>query len=110
MRATPKVATTVIGKIAAFVPIIVPTTPRVTGASATIAMMNGTGRMVLMSVPRHADPVAFDTGPGNALIDAAVRRLTRGRLAYDEDGALAAAGRVHDGLLRRTSSCTAWEA
>lgn len=40
MRATPNVATTVIGKIAAFVPIIVPTTPRVTGASATIAMMS----------------------------------------------------------------------
>ncbi|MER5779230.1 anhydro-N-acetylmuramic acid kinase [Streptomyces sp. NPDC002039] len=47
------------------------------------------------------DPVAFDTGPGNALLDAAVRELTSGRLAYDEDGALAAAGRVHEGLLER---------
>lgn len=45
--------------------------------------------------------VAFDTGPGNALIDAAVRELTGGRLAYDEDGALAAAGRVHQPLLER---------
>ncbi|MFF3286521.1 anhydro-N-acetylmuramic acid kinase [Streptomyces sp. NPDC003023] len=47
------------------------------------------------------DPVAFDTGPANALIDAAVVQLTGGRLAYDEDGALAAAGRVHEPLLER---------
>ncbi|MEU9416810.1 anhydro-N-acetylmuramic acid kinase [Streptomyces sp. NPDC048272] len=50
------------------------------------------------------DPVAFDTGPGNALMDAAVRELTSGRLAYDVDGALAAAGRVHEALLERLSA------
>lgn len=55
---------------------------------------------VTVSAPA-GDPVAFDTGPGNALMDAAVRELTSGRLAYDEDGALAAAGRVHEGLLER---------
>lgn len=37
-------------------------------------------------------PVAFDTGPGVALIDAAVRRLTDGELAFDVDGRLAIAG------------------
>ncbi|MEU6313249.1 anhydro-N-acetylmuramic acid kinase [Streptomyces sp. NPDC047014] len=52
-------------------------------------------------VPRTGEPVAFDTGPGNALIDAAVRRLGGGRLTCDEDGALAAAGQVHEGLLAR---------
>ncbi|MGW6822600.1 anhydro-N-acetylmuramic acid kinase [Streptomyces sp. NPDC055005] len=57
---------------------------------------------VTVSTPA-GDPVAFDTGPGNALMDAAVRELTSGRLAYDEDGALAAAGRVHEGLLERLS-------
>ncbi|MEU9980566.1 anhydro-N-acetylmuramic acid kinase [Streptomyces sp. NPDC050856] len=46
-------------------------------------------------------PVAFDTGPGNALIDAAVRHVTGGRAAFDEDGALAARGGVDAGLLRR---------
>ncbi|MET9420000.1 anhydro-N-acetylmuramic acid kinase [Streptomyces sp. NPDC006540] len=50
------------------------------------------------------DPVAFDTGPANALIDAAVVEVTRGRAAYDEDGALAAAGRVHAPLLERLLS------
>ncbi|WP_030204580.1 anhydro-N-acetylmuramic acid kinase [Streptomyces sp. NRRL S-87] len=44
--------------------------------------------------------VAFDTGPGNALIDAAVRELTGGRRDHDEDGRLAAAGAVHEPLLR----------
>jgi anhydro-N-acetylmuramic acid kinase len=42
---------------------------------------------------------AFDTGPANALIDAAVHLATNGRLAYDEDGRLAAQGEVDDALL-----------
>jgi anhydro-N-acetylmuramic acid kinase len=41
----------------------------------------------------HAAPMAFDTGPGVALLDAAAERLTSGRLRFDEDGRLAAAGR-----------------
>lgn len=47
------------------------------------------------------DPVAFDTGPANALMDAAVVELTGGRLGYDVDGALAGAGRVDKSLLDR---------
>ncbi|HET6859050.1 MAG TPA: anhydro-N-acetylmuramic acid kinase [Streptomyces sp.] len=47
------------------------------------------------------DPLAFDTGPANALIDAAVGELTDGRAAYDVDGAIAARGVVHEPLLRR---------
>ncbi|MEU6121198.1 anhydro-N-acetylmuramic acid kinase [Streptomyces sp. NPDC047123] len=48
-----------------------------------------------------ADGTAFDTGPANALVDAAVRAATDGRLGYDLDGELAARGRVDDGLLAR---------
>jgi anhydro-N-acetylmuramic acid kinase len=47
----------------------------------------------------HGEPVAFDTGPANALIDAVVTELT-GR-AFDADGVMAARGRVHDELLGR---------
>ena len=44
--------------------------------------------------------VAFDTGPGNMVIDALALRLSEGELAYDENGELAARGRVNDGLLK----------
>lgn len=43
--------------------------------------------------------LAFDTGPGNMVIDALAQRATDGRLACDLDGRLAAAGRVDEGLL-----------
>ncbi|MDO7849469.1 anhydro-N-acetylmuramic acid kinase [Hymenobacter sp. M29] len=39
-----------------------------------------------------------DTGPGNTLLDATVRAHFP-ELAYDEDGRLSLAGRVHEGLL-----------
>ncbi|MBI0384542.1 anhydro-N-acetylmuramic acid kinase, partial [Streptomyces albiflaviniger] len=45
------------------------------------------------------DPLAFDTGPANALLDAAVRHFTAGAAAYDEDGRGAAAGRTDPDLL-----------
>lgn len=44
-------------------------------------------------------PFAFDTGPGNMLIDDLVSRVTAGRQHYDEDGALATRGVVNAALL-----------
>ena len=50
-------------------------------------------------------PVAFDIGPSNALIDAAVRQLTDGARAYD---ARRPAGRSRDGWTRpRSPNCCA---
>jgi len=46
-------------------------------------------------------PLAFDTGPGNMLIDYAASRATAGRLSYDQDGQIATAGRVNPALLER---------
>jgi anhydro-N-acetylmuramic acid kinase len=43
--------------------------------------------------------VAFDTGPANALIDAAAERVTEGRAAFDEGGRLAAAAPPDPALL-----------
>lgn len=45
------------------------------------------------------EPVAFDTGPANALIDAVVAELTG--QAFDADGVMAARGQVHLELLER---------
>ncbi len=47
------------------------------------------------------EPVAFDTGPANALLDAVVSEATAGERRYDADGAGAAAGTVREGLLER---------
>jgi anhydro-N-acetylmuramic acid kinase len=41
----------------------------------------------------------FDTGPGNALIDAAVRRFTHGRDAFDAEGARARRGTPNPAML-----------
>ncbi len=49
----------------------------------------------------NEEPVAFDTGPANALIDAVVSELTVGRLAFDADGVMAGRGQVHAELLER---------
>jgi anhydro-N-acetylmuramic acid kinase len=49
---------------------------------------------------RATDILAFDTGPGNMVIDGMVRILTGGKRHYDRGGRMAAQGTVHEGLLR----------
>ena len=62
--------------------------------------IGGIGNCTIL--PRGGDRsavTAFDTGPGNMVIDAVVQSLTDGERRYDEDGALAAAGTVDETLL-----------
>lgn len=44
-------------------------------------------------------PIAFDTGPGNALLDAAVLHFTGGAQTYDRDGLLAKQGQLNEDWL-----------
>jgi anhydro-N-acetylmuramic acid kinase len=60
--------------------------------------LGGISNMTVLRGPGGV-PVAFDIGPSNALIDAAVRQLTDGAQAYDRDGALGAAGTVDEAAL-----------
>ncbi|UCF78980.1 MAG: anhydro-N-acetylmuramic acid kinase, partial [Candidatus Eiseniibacteriota bacterium] len=43
---------------------------------------------------------AFDTGPGNMVIDAVVRETSRGQEEFDRNGRLAAGGTPHEELLK----------
>ena len=45
------------------------------------------------------DVVAFDTGPGNMVMDALASKITSGALSYDDGGRLAASGKVIPELL-----------
>lgn len=46
------------------------------------------------------DVSAFDTGPGNMVIDTLVRHFTRGRKGFDRNAEMAAKGRLLPGLLQ----------
>ena len=60
------------------------------------------GGIANLTVLAHSrEPIAFDVGPGNALIDAAVSAATAGAETFDLDGAHASAGRIDQGLLEQ---------
>ena len=69
-----------------------------------VALQNigGIGNITLLPAGCTLDQVvAFDTGPGNMVMDALVSRMTQGKQTYDDGGALAAKGRVQPKLLAK---------
>jgi anhydro-N-acetylmuramic acid kinase len=83
---------------------LVPWTDRVLfslpGRSRALQNIGGIGNVTRVPPRGSAEPVfAFDTGPGNALIDAAVEIATGGKATFDRDGKLAARGEVDAALL-----------
>lgn len=71
------------------------------GRTEPTAALNLGGIANVTVVRDNQPPRAFDTGPANALIDAAARLVTDGRADFDADGALARAGRPDPALLER---------
>ena len=72
--------------------------PRVNRAALNIG---GIANITLL--PAGAKPeqiVAFDTGPGNMVMDDLVRYKTDGRQQYDRNGSIARHGEVHERLLK----------
>lgn len=63
------------------------------------ALQNIGGIANVTFITPTAPPVAFDTGPGNSLINAAVRHYSGGAQTFDQDGALARSGPVDEPLL-----------
>lgn len=72
------------------------------GLERPLAVLNLGGVANITWIGRDGTPMAFDTGPGNALLDDWMRRLT-GR-DYDSEGSLAASGTVDAGVLERLLS------
>jgi anhydro-N-acetylmuramic acid kinase len=67
------------------------------GLSGPLAVLNIGGVANVTYLDGNTDPIAFDTGPGNAPIDELVRERTGE--AYDRDGKLAALGKVHEEII-----------
>ena len=68
----------------------------------TVGLQNIGGIGNLTVLPRGGamgDTFAFDTGPGNMVMDQIVERMTGGRRRYDENGAMAAGGACSGELL-----------
>ena len=67
-----------------------------------VALQNigGIGNVTLLPAGCALEEVtAFDTGPGNMVMDALVMKLTGGKMGYDDGGRLAASGTVIPALL-----------
>lgn len=69
----------------------------------TVALQNIGGIANVTILPRACalnQVTAFDTGPGNMIMDALTLQLTGGKQTYDDGGRLAASGRISETLLR----------
>ena len=71
------------------------------GGGPPRALQNIGGIANVTLVGRGVEPLAFDTGPGNCLIDLAAIYASRGRLSYDANGHLALRGRVDHRAVER---------
>lgn len=70
------------------------------GETILLQNIGGIGNMTVLPGDEGPEAVyAFDTGPGNMIIDAVVSALTGGAKTYDAGGAMAAEGRVDEALL-----------
>lgn len=71
---------------------------RTPGRTRAALNLGGIGNLTV--VPPEGPPMAFDTGPGNMLLDGALARATSGELSMDAGGALGREGSVDEAWLR----------
>jgi len=87
------------GQGAPFVPVYHRALVKMLSGPGPVAVLNVGGVANLTYCDGDAPPIACDTGPGNALIDDFLR--ARGGPAFDDGGALAAAGKADMPLVKR---------
>lgn len=75
------------------------------GKGRAVQNLGGIGNVTWLPPRESKEPLlAFDTGPGNVLLDIAADAATDGAQRCDLDGALAARGRVDEMLLEKLSA------
>jgi anhydro-N-acetylmuramic acid kinase len=75
------------------------------GTARALQNIGGIGNVTFIPATRAVeDAYAFDTGPGNVLIDYAARHFSQGTAQFDADGAMARRGQVDAELLEEVLS------
>ncbi len=70
--------------------------------SRLVVNLGGIGNVTYLPAGKGIEAVlAFDTGPGNMVMDGLVQRLTKGKETMDRNGRLAVKGKVAVGLLAK---------
>jgi anhydro-N-acetylmuramic acid kinase len=73
------------------------------GVARAIVNIGGMANVTIIQ-GKQEDTIAFDMGPGNALIDEAMRIVSRYIKSYDRNGAFARSGKCHRHLRKKLSS------
>ncbi len=90
------------GKGAPLVPYLDYMLMRHRGRGRVAVNIGGIANLTAIPPNTNTDRViAFDTGPGNIVIDQLVTRITQGQQHYDRDGAIAASGQPDPKLLAK---------
>jgi anhydro-N-acetylmuramic acid kinase len=90
------------GKGAPLVPYLDYLLLRARGRGRVAVNIGGIANLTAIPPNANADRlIAFDTGPGNMVIDQLVSRITLGRQTFDRDGVMAAAGNIDQKLLNK---------
>jgi len=70
------------------------------GKGMTLQNIGGIGNVTYIPPgAKEDDVIAFDTGPGNMVVDMLVQLYTESRLGYDSEGSMALRGKVNDRML-----------
>ena len=88
------------GSGAPLVPFLDARLVRSFGPGTVFQNIGGIGNLTYFS-EEGEDPVAFDTGPGNMIIDHLTSEYTDGIQAYDKDGLIGREGRILEDILQR---------
>lgn len=65
------------------------------------ANIGGIANLTVLPAGGSATPIAFDTGPGNMIIDGLVQKYTGDQMRYDRDGQFARSGKVLEDYLEK---------